>query len=347
MLREVVNKHIKPRLVPYRLTLSSTAANNVLRAGYGDYTLSRASAGVATLAHKEGFSRNGFLFGTPDYSQAEGAYLAYGSTSGTSSSYALKTFDSGGVAADLSLDGITFGWDSTDLSLTKIQRVACTVGYSRIIWGKITGATGAVAIGKKDFTCTRSSQGVYAITFQNAFATTPVVLISPIATGSNASAVISTNAGSRTASTVGVVTSALGASPSDFDFYIAVIGSDSRSDIARARYPLFNSQRKPRIVACQITNTGGTPTLTIGGATGGIDFTNLTDNGAGDFSVTIAEPFKREPAIFVMTSSQRSQVHSYSNNVIRVLTQNAGGTNTDVNGVTHILAIGSDVLDEF
>ena len=134
---------------------------------------------------------------------------------------------------------------------------------------------------------------------------------------------------------------------SDFDFYIAVIGQDTRSDAGRGRSPMTCSQRLPRIVACEITNTGGTPAITIGGATGGVDFTNMTDNGAGDFSVTMTNPFKREPAIFTMTTSQRSQVHSYTAGVIRVLTKAANGTNTDVNGVTHILAIGSDDSTEF
>ena len=125
-------------------------------------------------------------------------------------------------------------------------------------------------------------------------------------------------------------------------FYILVIGSDSRSDSAKGRMPLENSQRKPRIVAGQISNAAGTPSISIGGATGGADLITLVDNGAGDFSVTIAESFIREPAIFLSTTRQRVQVHSYTAGVIRLLTKAAAGSNTDVTGITQIFVIGSD-----
>lgn len=347
MLRELKCVHIKPRLSPFRARLSSTAANNILTTGYGDFTWSRASAGVATLTARHPYSRNGFFFGTPDNSQSDGAYVSYGATSGTGSAFVVNTFDTSGVAADLRIDGVTFGFDSSDLSICKPQSVANTLAYSRVNFGRITGSTGAVAIGSKDFSCTRSSTGVYAITFRRAYAQMPIVLITPISTSTGAAAVIGTSFASRTAAGVTINLSNTSGVLTDFDFYIGVFGQDTKTDGGRGRFPTTCSQRLPRIVACEITNTAGTPTLTIGRATGGADFTGLTDNGTGDFSVTMTTPFKREPAVFAMTTTQRVQVHSYTAGAIRVLTKNAAGTNTDVTGVTHIMAIGSDDASEY
>ena len=135
--------------------------------------------------------------------------------------------------------------------------------------------------------------------------------------------------------------------PTDGDFYIMVVGSDSASDSARGRLPLENSQRKPRIVAGQVTMASGTPTISIGGATGGADLTTITDIGTGNFSVVIAESFIREPAIFLTSTTQSAEVKSYTAGVIDIKTKAANGNDTDVDGVTNIFIIGTDVNETF
>jgi hypothetical protein len=135
--------------------------------------------------------------------------------------------------------------------------------------------------------------------------------------------------------------------PTDGDFYILIIGVDGRSDARKGRKPLENSQRKPRIVAGQITVAAGVPSITIGGATGGADFTTMVDGGTGDFSFTIAQSFAREPAIFLTTTSQGAEVVSYTNGVVRFKTKNSAGNDADVNGVTSIFIIGTDVNETF
>jgi hypothetical protein len=135
--------------------------------------------------------------------------------------------------------------------------------------------------------------------------------------------------------------------PTDGDFYICVIGVDGRSDARKGRTPLENSQRKPRIVAGQITVASGVPSITIGGATGGADLISVVDGGTGDFSFTIAERFAREPAIFLTTTTQSAEVVSFTNGVVRFKTKNSSGDDTDVNGVTSIFIIGTDVNDTF
>ena len=334
MLREVKNKHVKPRIVTFVGT--TTASTATLSNGYGDYTVSRSGTGAGTISHRQGFARGGLTF--LSQSVVAGGYATINSTTSNKLSSAFSLLNASGTANEGTFDGFTFGWDSSDLSLCKQQRVASTSSGERINWGKITGSSGAVAINSGDFSCSRTASGTYSVTFRRPYGQTPVVVVTGISSAGASTALLS----SKSASGVTVTMAPETGTPTDSDFYIVVIGQDSRSDAGRERSPLLNSQRKPRILAAEITNTGGTWSLTQGGATGGIDFTSLTDNGAGDFSVTIAEPFAREPAILVCTTTQRAQVHSYSANVIRVLTKNSAGSNADTNGVTHLFVIGSD-----
>lgn len=341
MLREVINKHIKPRVVPFQVT--STASTVTVNTGYGDYTATRTGTGAITLAHRQGFARNGLVL--LGQGSATGSYAVYDSATNNTSSFPIKLVADGGAAADGIMEGICFGWDSTDLSLCKAQRVAATQETPRIIWGKVNGTTGAMYFSAPDFGVTKVSSGLYTITFKRSFARTPVVFTTAINTSSSTSFPI--RVFNKTAAGCSVQVATETASPNDGDFYICAIGSDSRSDAGRGRMPLENTQRKPRIVAGQVTMTGGTPSISIGGTTGGADLISLTDNGTGDFSVTIAEQFAREPAIFLCTTSQKCQIHSYTSGAIRILTKNDAGDNTDVNGVTNIFIIGSDDATQY
>ena len=334
MLRNVINKHIRPRISPFQLT--TTASGATLNIGYGDFTVTRSAAGTGTLLARSAFYRNGLIF--LSQGTTSGGYATYNSTTADNDTFPFSILSQAGAGNEGTVDGFVFGWDSPDLSLCQKQLVKSSQVAPRIIWGKITGSTGAVSINTRDFGCTRVSAGVYDVTFKTAFGMTPVVKVSAIST----SGVCAETLSSKTAAGVRVSLATEAQTATDYDFYIMAIGSDSRSDAGKGGMPLENTQRKPRIIAAQVTITGGVPSLSIGGATGGIDVTTLTDNGAGDFSLTIAEPFKREPAIFVTTTTQRAQVHSYASSVFRVLLKAANGTNTDTNGVTNIFIIGSD-----
>lgn len=342
MLREVKNKHIKPRIMPFQVT--TAAAGSTLNIGYGDFTATRTAAGAGVLTARHGFSRKGMFFGTSGLTV--GDYVCPVASTAQTKDFQFTLLDEAGSGADGSFDGFVFGWDSTDVALTKVQRVVCTQTAPRIIYGKVTGTTGAVVFGKSDFACTRTTDGVYAITFKNAFGKTPVVMV----TGSGNTSTSVANAPLVTGKTAaGCTVTMANESPAaaDGDFYILAIGSDSRSDAARGRMPLENSQRKPRIVAAQITMTGGVPTISTGGATGGVDIQSIVDTGAGDFSFTITESFIREPAIFTTSTTQRSEIHSYTAGVVRVKTKDAAGADTDVNGITNIFIIGSDDASEY
>lgn len=350
MLREVINKHIKPRITPFQFT--TAAAGATVNIGYGDFTAVRTGTGDGTLTARHGFYRNALQFYTPNaggtVSPATllGSYAAPGAATADNDVFDFIQRDNGGSANEASADGFVFGWDSPDLSLSKQQRVAGTQSSPRIIWGKITGATGVVAIGGNDFDCTRTAAGKYTITFKKAFGKVPTVMV----TGSGNTSTSVANAptiGGKTAAGVFVVMSTEAPAAADGDFYIMAIGCDSLSDSGRGRMPLQNSQRKPRIIGAQLTIAAGVPSIAIGGATGGADITTLVDGGAGDFSFTIAEPFIREPAIFLSARVQRAEVHSYTAGVVRIKTKAANGNDTDVSGPVYIFIIGSDDATQF
>ncbi|OQB10437.1 MAG: hypothetical protein BWY21_00358 [Parcubacteria group bacterium ADurb.Bin216] len=344
MLREVCHNHVKPRLLAFRTSQNSNGVN--ARYGYGDFTFARPSDGILTVTPREAFTRNSLIFGVQG-GAGDGGYVGNSDATGKSSVFSLTGYDSAGNATDSDIDGVIFGWDSSDANLVKDQRVTTGLYNSRIIWGRVTGTTGAVVVGNGDFSVTRSGTGTYVVSYRRTFSQAPVVLVSGIATSTALSPRITNSASARLATGCTITLAGNSGSPADGDFYIVVIGQDTRSDSSKRRQILMNSQRKPRILGAQVTMASGTPSLTIGGQTGGIDFTGLTDNEAGDFSLTIAKPFARQPAVIVSTTTQRSQVHSYSNNVIRVLTKAANDTNTDVDGVTNILVIGSDDASEY
>lgn len=343
MLRQVLNGHIKPRLVPFQLTTTTAPAASV-DIGYGDLTVSRTSAGLAAPLLREPYSRNGMLFNSN--SSLAGGYASLGTSAASGSLFSTLVSTNAGVATDGTCEGLFLGWDSTDLSFCKVQRVAATNEAPRVIWGKITGATGAVAIGLSDFACTRTATGTYSITFKKAFGKIPCVKITTL----DPSTVVSEYIVSKTASGCVVRIGGTGGANTDpAAFYICAVGSDSLSDSEKGRLPLLNSQRMPRIVAVQISNTGGTYSISIGGATGGTSVTSLTKVGAGNFTMVLSTPFVREPAVFVSTTSQRSQLLSFtqSTSTINVNLASAGGTATDVNGITNVVVIGSRALGEY
>lgn len=346
MLREVISKHIKPRLIPVRGLLSSSQAASIMRYGYGDVDFLRTGAGAVTWTLKDGLTRNGMFFAS--LGTGGGGYLDIDDTVGKTTTFTSTFRDFDGSASSATYDGFFYGWDSSDANITKAQRVACTMNDARIVWGRVTGSSGAVAFGKGDFKVTRTTTGRYTIEYKRPFSTVPVLQITPISTSATAAPDLPSNSVTRNGYTIDIRLYDESSNAIDMDFYIVAIGQDSRSDSGKNRNPLFNSQRKPRIVAGQVINTGGAWTWAAGGSTGGADFsTTITDNGAGDFTVTLSELYKREPAILVSTTGQRAMIHSYSNGAIRVLTKAADGTNTDVNGVTNIFVIGTDDVSEY
>jgi hypothetical protein len=341
MLREIICKHIKPRCATATAVVSASTAT--LTEGYGDVTITRTGTGAGVLTRRTPYTRAGMFFLSQQ--TTTGGYVSFAeTTSATLSAAATYTVrNQAGTAVDGTFSAISFGFNSSDVSLCQNQKVASSGNMERIIYCRVTGSSGAVVFGATDFRVTRTGTGIYSVVFKRSFSQVPTV----IPTGISSAGAADGRVTNLTAEGCTITMAAASTSPSDLDFYLVVLGQNSRSDAGKEKSSIQSSQRKPRIVVGQITNTGGTPTLTVGGATGGIDFTTLTDNGAGDFSVTIAAPFARQPAVMVSSTAQRANVHSLTGNILRLQTRAGNGTLTDVTGITNFLCIGTDVNEEF
>lgn len=337
MLREVKNRHIRPRIVPFQITTASTPSC-IVNIGYGDITATRTGTGVGVISLKVPFSRNGTMFMTQGADA--GGYATYNTANSSGSNFAYSLLAHGGGANDGTGEGFLFGWDSSDETLGIKQIVkANSFTAPRILWARITGSSGAVAIGGTGIACTRTGTGTYVIKFKPAFGASPVVMANCI--GNTYYPTIS----AKSAAGVTVTFNQVGAAAADANFYFLALGSDSESDVGKCNTPLENNQRKPRVVVAEVTNSAGSWSKTIGST----DFGAITDNGAGDFSMTMAEPFAREGAVFAFTTTQRATISANMTGagVVRVLTKNAGGSAADVSGKTFVLCIGSDDASEF
>jgi len=296
MLRDVINQHIRPRLVPFQITTAATPSCTV-NIGYGSITGTRGgTAGAGFVTPRTPFYRGGMLF--LGQASTTGGYATYNTTTASSSTFAYSLLANGGAATDGAADGFLFGWDTADVSPTMNQDVLCTFNYPKIIFGKITSA-GVVSIGKGDFTCAKGATGIYNISYNVCFGAIPIVMVTGISAATASTGRITSKTGAGC-----VVTMGTQAAAADQDFYIVTIGQRSRSDAGRIRSVMECTQRKPRIVAATITNTGGTWTFTNGQP----DFsTSITDTGSGDFSIVLNKPFAREPIVMAITTTQRAQ----------------------------------------
>lgn len=339
MLREVVNQHIAPRIIPFKITTAATPAVTV-NTGYGDVTATRTDVGQGVISLVFPFRRNGLIFGCQG--NTAGGYFVRNSATGNGADFAYRILDEGGNLQEGEAQGFLFGWNGADTDITKFQRVQASFGAPRIIHCQVTGSDGSLSYGSTDFTITRTATGTYSVVFGRSFSLVPIIMATPIEATNAAGA----NVTSVTAEGCTITFADDSATLADTDFYLMAMGSDAQADTHLEHTPLLNSQRFPRIVAAEVTNTGGTWTQSIGDN----DFGDITDNGAGDFSMTMSVPFRRVGSVFATNSTGlRAQVRTAmdANGVIRIVTKSAVGTNTDANGVTSILCIGSDDPSEY
>ena len=97
---------------------------------------------------------------------------------------------------------------------------------------------------------------------------------------------------------------------------------------------------EPRVVAFNLTHTAGAPTLTRGEGDA-----SLTDNGTGDTTLTLKDPFARTPLMFVTPTvaigdGSIGNIVSSDNNDVRIKTSDSAGSGTD--GNCHVAAFGFD-----
>ena len=85
-------------------------------------------------------------------------------------------------------------------------------------------------------------------------------------------------------------------------------------------------QRQQISMAFKILDTAGTPTLSIGSQDG-----TITDNGVGDYTVTFARAFEREPVVMAtpMENGRMCNIFTVSASSVRLKSWQADGTTAE------------------
>lgn len=289
MLRPITNNHCQSYWQSFSFT-STTAPSASTTIGTGDVvSITRPSAGQVVPVLETPYSSPAITAVTP----AAGAlgYAGIIAAAQTNNTLVPGIHDSGGNFIDASYEVFSLGWRSLDRNGTRPQILLSSKEKERIIWCKVTAATGVITIGNSDFTCTRTALGNFTFTFKRAFGRTPVVQATPIfaaVSGNRLPRITAKSAGSCTV----VFANRAGSADDPTSFYLIVSGVDSIEEDCRNFSQVFSSQRKPRIIGGRVTYSGGTPSITIGAG----DFT-IADTAVGQCTITLTKPFAREFAI--------------------------------------------------
>lgn len=340
MLNEIRNSHLGARCTAFSVTTASSTAT----ASLGQDDLSSATSGAtgkSTLNLKKPYARLPITVATPGANVANGGFATY-DTDATKSAIVLESLGVAGSGDDGTIHGLSFGWDyaqSDHLGFHGGQPLVNTNGYEPILLGVHVTAAGAVTMGGKLITPTISDTSLFTCALRHAFCRTAFAVASPI----HASAAKAISVLSSSASSVGIQTFQSGGTKEANEFQALILGWRHKDVLWGRRSIVQTPRRKPKIIAFEITDTAGTPSVTIGS-----DDLTVTDNGTGDYTLTWKTASKptQAPIVIVTGKTTRTQLHSAPTATsARILSFNAGGSATD--GSLQGVALCFDYADEY
>jgi len=342
MLRTIKTPHLRPRLIAYTGTTAGSAANTI-SVGAEEGTFTNADNDEELdLALAQPFARAPVVIATPGADLADG--VATHLTADPTASAISVTATGSDVGTHHAL---ILGYDSTDAQtyggpLRHMQSVKGTRRMPRIIAGQVS-ALGAVTIGGNQFSVTDNGTGDHTIVLtgtggKRAFASTPVVVASPVTADQGAVCRVE----SATTSAINILTFDESDSADDLAFNFIAIGWDTLDEHRlRMGSSIQTQMRRPRILGFHIT-TQDTVTTGVGDGT-------VVDDGTGVFTLTYTDAFKREPIVVVCSGNSTdawATVSASSATACTIETADASGSLGDADDC-HIIVIGSDDADDF
>lgn len=256
------------RCRPYVFGTTTTAAGTgLLTRGAGIDELLATSNSDATGNHilklRKESSRDSVVVATKDSSDVAANAYVYEDSSTPTNELILKAQASGGAGDDGTIHtfGIKFDSRETIALLPRGNLVRSSWDRGFIFGADIDGTTTTPTIisGKRYFTVTKASTGVYTILFKNlTIGSTPIV----IATAQNAAKREVGVSGISTAGFTCTTTSAGVAA--DIGFSILVYASQATAPLARQGDDLLCPFRKARLVFAKYEYSGSTPSLVTG-----------------------------------------------------------------------------------
>lgn len=341
MLRTINSEVLGGRLLGFQATTAASAVNTV-QVGSMEGAFTNATADhQLDIALRKAFARTPILVGTPGSNVAAGGAVSVNSDPTVSALSLLSV--NGSNSADVgSLNALCLGFDHRELNVAGGQRfpVYSSFRSPRIVSGQIASGT-TVAIGTNQVSVASGGTGVYNVTFLKPFARIPVVVAS-VKTGAQGSSV---NISSITRT--GFVASAFDAAntATAIAFNFIAYGSDSPDEISMDRGRAIQTQmRKPRMLGFHISYSGGTPSLSVGGAYG-----SVVDTATGRVTLNYTKAFAREPLVVVSAEDATSRWASIdTSSASSCLIEVAGSTGTlgDPTDV-FVLVLGSDDATEY
>jgi len=318
MLRSLQHPHLRPYLTAFKITTTSTPSISV-DVGAGDVTASaRNSAGKSTLTPYRAAIRAGVVCATPGADIADGGIGTYDTDpSGTAIvSEFLGASGSGddGTGYVMALNYLN---EYTD-RVSPQQSVKHSAINGRLMGFRVSLA-GAAAVGSSQASSVGVAASVYTVTYNRAYGRGSIVLATPIAAAQKA---VKVTAASATACSVATFDSSEAAE--DNAFYLMVLGWDAHHESWGLDRTLQVPQLRPRLEAFRVSGSG-TAAIALG-----TDDATLVDNGTGDYTLTWAKAFEREPIVIATAKAGRAQLAAAaSSTAANILTFNAAGSAAD------------------
>lgn len=332
MLRTLQCRHIAPRLQGFKFT-TTVAPAATLNIGSEEATIARNAAGKATITLGRPAYREGVVVATPGVDIAAGGYGVFDTAHAESSIKAEMLNEAAGAGDDGTgyALALSFDADNTDRSYPS-QAVKNPALMPRLMGFRMTAA-GAVALGRYQGVDSLAAN-VHTVTLRNPFQRAPIVVASPINAAARAVRVTA-----ATASSFAIEGKTVGGALSDEDVYALVLGWDNPHISGVSERAVKVPQVAPRMEVFRIDGIG------VAAIDLGSTDATLVDNGAGDYSLTWAEPFKREPVVIVCAKDIRAQLAAAATTTgCRILTFSNAGVAVD--DEVYVIVLGFDSSDE-
>lgn len=339
------SRHLSPRVTGLAFTTTG-GASAVVDKGSNDFpsiTCGAAGKAVATQGDTAFFSRGPVIVASPGANVADGGFAMF-DTLPAAGALTIELADAAGSGDDGSGYAIAMGFDSADTDSYDLgQNVRCSMNAPLLMGFRVTNnGTAAIASGGTQASVSRVSTGIVTLTFAPGLPLVRAAKASPINASCRAERITALTGDSITVK----ITDSSG-TVQDSDFTLFVLFSRNSDESGQCYDQLLVPQLFPEIVCGRIANNAGAPSISIGGATNGIDF-SVVDNGTGDWTVTLANAGLRSIVPVVTSKDSRAQLLATPDTASFQIGQfNAAGAAADDSVEFIVLVYQADASQEF
>lgn len=238
---------------------------------------------------------------TPAEDMADGSYGVFYDSGAINPA----VYDTAGANDEGSAFSLLAGFGNTDTNrFDDAQAVRSTVN-DPILIGFYVANNGTVSLpgaGRTLASAVRDSQGLVTLTFTPSRANYRAFGLSAVSASARGAQIVSANGNSiqiKTTDETGAV--------EDCDFVLLALFSGNPDEAGECRDIVRVPQLFPELIIGRVSVSGGTPTIQVGGATSGIDFT-VTDDGVGLYTITSVKTFGLNLLPVVCSENYRAQL---------------------------------------